>query len=796
VVLAAIAGYYSVLLYKNLRPDLEELLPTTARSVQDLDEVTRRLDSIDNLAILVFSKNTQASKRFVDDLAGKLEQAPKSVLASIEYKIDRELQFFKERRILYMDLDDLLKIRNHIRDKIEYEKKIRNPLNIFANNYIPQPTLDFKALQKKYESKVSSYSRFPDGYYATPDQTKRVVLAYLAGRSSGIAQLTKLKQTVEDSVEQLNPKSYASDLTVYYTGGVQNTLEEQFALVRDLEVSTGIVVVIVTLAMLIFFRAVRATFALLLSLFVGTLWTFGVAYFVVGYLNANSAFLGSIVIGNGINFGIIFLARYMEERRNQHNHLRSTFLSMSHTATATWTAALAAGLSYGSLVLTGFRGFKQFGIIGLIGMILCWISAFIVLPAFLTVLDSIKSLNSRKRKPKSYLAEATAKFVSARPAAIWAFSFILTILSISMFFRFSIDKVLETNLAKLRSKQSMESGSAYLSQHVDEIFQRYLSPLAVLPKDREEAKEIAASLKRLRETEGKRSLISAVQTLDDFIAQDQPQKIAVLYEIKSLLPPRILKRLGPDERNIIDEFLNAKSMRPVLLKEMPPLILTKFTEKDKSVGKLVLVEPPLDSTNWEGEKLIRFVSSIRNTADAVAPGTAVAGGLPITADMVQSIIRDGPRATAFAFMAVVLLVVFLFRNGKTISLVLFSLVLGVVWLAGAILAFDIKINFVNFIALPITFGIGVDYGVNIFQRYRQEGSGSILKVIRDTGGAVGLCSFTTIVGYGSLLIADNQAFVSFGLLAVLGEVTCLVAAIIALPAYLSIHDKKRREQAT
>ena len=119
VVLAAIAGYYSVLLYKNLRPDLEELLPTTARSVQDLDEVTRRLDSIDNLAILVFSKNTQASKRFVDDLAGKLEQAPKSVLASIEYKIDRELQFFKERRILYMDLDDLLKIRNHIRDKIE-----------------------------------------------------------------------------------------------------------------------------------------------------------------------------------------------------------------------------------------------------------------------------------------------------------------------------------------------------------------------------------------------------------------------------------------------------------------------------------------------------------------------------------------------------------------------------------------------------------------------------------------------------------------------------------------------------
>jgi predicted RND superfamily exporter protein len=109
-----------------------------------------------------------------------------------------------------------------------------------------------------------------------------------------------------------------------------------------------------------------------------------------------------------------------------------------------------------------------------------------------------------------------------------------------------------------------------------------------------------------------------------------------------------------------------------------------------------------------------------------------------------------------------------------------------------ILAFELKINFLNFIALPITFGIGVDYGVNIFQRYREEGPGSILKVIRDTGGAVMLSSFTTIIGYGSLLIAGNQAFVSFGRLAVLGEVTCLLAAVVALPAFLSYQEKKRK----
>ena len=49
-----------------------------------------------------------------------------------------------------------------------------------------------------------------------------------------------------------------------------------------------------------------------------------------------------------------------------------------------------------------------------------------------------------------------------------------------------------------------------------------------------------------------------------------------------------------------------------------------------------------------------------------------------------------------------------------------------------------------------------------------------------------LCSATTILGYSSLLVAENQALFLFGLLAVVGEVTCLLAALVALPALLSL----------
>ena len=80
----------------------------------------------------------------------------------------------------------------------------------------------------------------------------------------------------------------------------------------------------------------------------------------------------------------------------------------------------------------------------------------------------------------------------------------------------------------------------------------------------------------------------------------------------------------------------------------------------------------------------------------------------------------------------------------------------------------------------------MDYGVNVAVRYTQEGGGSMRSVLASTGGAGGLCSLTTIIGYSALPLARNLALVSFAKLANLGEVACLAeqapAAAPARPA--------------
>jgi predicted RND superfamily exporter protein len=130
-----------------------------------------------------------------------------------------------------------------------------------------------------------------------------------------------------------------------------------------------------------------------------------------------------------------------------------------------------------------------------------------------------------------------------------------------------------------------------------------------------------------------------------------------------------------------------------------------------------------------------------------------------------------------------------------VALVLGTLAVGLSWLLGALAAGGVRINFINFIALPITFGIGVDYAVNLLGRHRAEPEAGILAAMRGVGGPVVLCSLTTTLGYLALLRSHNQAVQSLGAVAVLGEASCLLAAMLLLPAALRAREVALRRRS-
>lgn len=72
----------------------------------------------------------------------------------------------------------------------------------------------------------------------------------------------------------------------------------------------------------------------------------------------------------------------------------------------------------------------------------------------------------------------------------------------------------------------------------------------------------------------------------------------------------------------------------------------------------------------------------------------------------------------------------------------------------------------------------------------------MIRAVISTGAAVAVCSWTTIVGYGSLLAARNRALQGFGAMAILGELACITAAILALPGILLWMKRSRARRST
>jgi predicted RND superfamily exporter protein len=277
-----------------------------------------------------------------------------------------------------------------------------------------------------------------------------------------------------------------------------------------------------------------------------------------------------------------------------------------------------------------------------------------------------------------------------------------------------------------------------------------------------------------------------VQDLMPGTMEEQKAKLAVLDRIRDRLTPRVIASVETEEeKKRLSEMKPPESLHLLEPKDLPALMRRRFEEKNGTVGTVFYVKYRNDISLSDGHNLLRIAATTDNVR--LPDGTVVktASRSSIFAEMIRSMERDGPLATFASFIAVCVVVAAATASGRGWVAVILSLVCGVVWMVGGAAYSDIKLNFLNFIALPITFGIGCEYPFNIFDRSRLL-HGDVSTAVRRSGGAVALCSFTTTIGYGSLLVADNQALQSFGHLAMSGEITTLVAAMIVLPSFLHV----------
>jgi hopanoid biosynthesis associated RND transporter like protein HpnN len=138
------------------------------------------------------------------------------------------------------------------------------------------------------------------------------------------------------------------------------------------------------------------------TLLIGTAWALGWTTLTVGHMNILSATFAVMLIGMG-DYGVLWVMRYEQERRqgaSVEESLRQTAICVGG---GTLTAALTTALAFYAAMLADFQGVAELGWIAGSGVLLCALSCFTVLPAFLKLVD--RRCESDVRNPKSEKAE-------------------------------------------------------------------------------------------------------------------------------------------------------------------------------------------------------------------------------------------------------------------------------------------------------------------------------------------------------------------------------------------------------
>lgn len=662
----------------------------------------------------------------------------------------------------------------------------------------------------RWDERANRKDTFPTGYFATDDGQAlglKIVTNTTLGDARGDAFLVEVQRIV---AEMGVKEHFHPEMQVGFTGDIGNASDEKKALVDDATKAFLVALGIILLVLVVYYRSLWALVVIFVPAFFGIVAAYAFAYAVFGYINTAGAFLAAIILGNGLNYPVVLLSRYQEFRARGMEPDEAKREAVLNALRAELVGAMVASIAYGSLVITRFRGFNQFGMIGFFGMITVWAAIIPLVPALLAINEKVQSfLPKILREPapklrddgsRSIVTKLLADVTTRYPWPFVIFGAVVTVFAATRIPSY-IGDPWEYDFGKLGSRATHQVGGAnHWSNKANEVFggKMNIAGALMLADTPEQVPALKKQILENDRNDPQGPLLADIATIWDLLPgtpEEQEKKLEQLEQIRDLLTPRVMQSLSEEERKKVERFKPPSTLHVLTVKDVPPLLKRPFSENNGNVGTVVYVKIRNDVVLADAHYHLRLSATCDNVRlpDGTVVQTATTSS--IYADIIDSIRRDGPLASAVSFFAVLIVVIVATRNWRGATAVIVSLLIGVIWLAGAAAYLNVRINYVNFIAFPITFGIGCEYPFNISDRARLLNWNVREAVIRSSGAVI-LCSFTTVVGYGSGMFSDFQALESFGKLAVIGELACVFAAVLFMPSFLTLLQRSEKKTAT
>jgi predicted RND superfamily exporter protein len=221
-------------------------------------------------------------------------------------------------------------------------------------------------------------------------------------------------------------------------------------------------------------------------------------------------------------------------------------------------------------------------------------------------------------------------------------------------------------------------------------------------------------------------------------------------------------------------------------------LLQNYISKD---GTLMILDIRLNA-GYDAERLTKDMQDAMEFVTIPAGIKVDMAGGAIEDTVVNSLLGDDMAKTgAFSMGAIILILLFTFGSIKYGFLPLTTIIVGVMWTQGFIGATGIKMSSATSGVMSMIMGIGIDFGIQIITRFRQElkeGNG-IEKSMTITLENVLLPMITTtlaaVLGFQAMGMGELTFMAEMGDMMMYGVIFCFLAAITFVPALTVIVEK-------
>lgn len=594
-----------------------------------------------------------------------------------------------------------------------------------------------------------------------------------------------IDEIVADTEETIDNSEFPADTTLAVTGNIPLEISVKSEMSANMTELLVVAIVLMAIALLIFFRQSRYPILPLPVVLLGIAWTFG----AMGYLKIPLSFVSMaafpILIGLGIDYAIQFRTRIDEERMLGKPASEAAGLMTAHTVPAVFIALILTAAGFVALMTSSVPMVRDFGKLCTIGIFMCFISAALVGTTLLCHIKPPKNSDGNDSGGNDYDRKNSKDDGKSKGMAR-----VGPVLAMTA----------ETAVHKWKAVLAVASVVAVVGLYLDENIDTVTDYKKYIPQDLPELVNYRHLTKFFGGTDAMEVIVQGddltdpktLHWMDKFASYEVNQR----KEVRSAISiATYIKAAGggqiPDDKTAIRAILD----------QLPSTVKDQYlNDHDTALIKLDLGNSQ-DNIGESG------ILELKNEIDKdiiwlePPPGISVTqtGKGYLLSSVIVGLTTGRVEMTVLGLVLIYLLLLIIYRDAIKSLLPIVPMVIVIGWMGGAMSILGISYTPMTATLGALVLGVGSEYAVLIMERFYEElgKGGEIMDVLKKTfhriGTAIASSGLTVVFGFSALVFSPFMITYNFGAVTVLSMIVALLMTFAVFPVLLIKLETRRHK---